>query len=228
MKLPPTSGSVTSVNAPPAMLGEEISSTPPSQNSVSASVWKLLRKLRIEGLEIEMDGDSSRLSLCTGGSATKAAFGAVSGLVVDVAHVGSVPTAFDATQPVGSAGATTVSKFCEKNGGHGVGVAVGLGVLVGVAVGVGVPPVPIVIVKLTSETSKKIFPTASILMRAVVVGKFGIVTLSEPSFAVLSTMTFEKLVPPFVDNRILTLAALTGAAFVFATFHVMVCAVLPT
>jgi len=104
----------------------------------------------------------------------------------------------------------------------GVLVGVDVGVLTGVNVAVGVGPPP-VIVKFASEISKNILPTASIFIRAVVVDKLGIVTLCDPSLAVLPANTDGNVVPPSVDNDILTLAALTGAFVVFATFHVTVC-----
>ncbi len=109
-----------------------------------------------------------------------------------------------------------------------VGVAVGVfvGVAVGVFVGVGVPP-PAVIVKLTSETSKKIFPAPCTLIRAVVVGVLGMVTVSVPSLAVDAARTVGKVLPPSVESEITTLAALTGAAVVFATFQVIVCEEFP-
>jgi len=102
-----------------------------------------------------------------------------------------------------------------------VAVAVAVGVFVGTIVGVAVGPPP-VIVKFTSETSKKIFPTPCILIRAVELGVFGIVTFSVPSFAVLAKTVIGNVVPPSVDSVIETLAALTGALVVFATFHVTV------
>ena len=89
----------------------------------------------------------------------------------------------------------------------------------------GIPPS--VIVKLLLEISKKIFPTASILIRAVVVGILGMVSNSVPSLGVLAVITVGKVRPPSVDNDILTLAQLTGAAVVLATAHVMVCEELP-
>src|SRR5437762_1821057 len=93
-------------------------------------------------------GVSRYLSLTTAGSLTKASFGAVSGVVVEVTH--SIPSGFIplvATQPAGSAGATTPSKFCANAVLHGpavgvgdatvaVGVAVAVDVAVAVAVGV--------------------------------------------------------------------------------------------
>ena len=48
---------------------------------------------------------------------------------------------------------------------------------------------PEVMVKFALEISKKIFPTDSIFTLAVVVGVFGTVITSEPSFAVLATST---------------------------------------
>jgi len=106
--------------------------------------------------------------------------------------------------------------------GVAVGVDVGLFVGVGVSVGVGVE-LPDVIVKFASEMSKKMFPTASTLTRAVVVGMLGMNTDSVPSFAVLALITVGNVLPPSVDSDILTFAALTGALVVFATFQVIVC-----
>jgi len=97
-----------------------------------------------------MFGVSKRLSVTTDGSSINASFGAVSGVVVVVTQNGAPPVAFDATQPPGSAGAVTPSKFSfntvPAHGGVPVGVAdgadVGVAVAVDVAVGVGagVPP----------------------------------------------------------------------------------------
>jgi len=122
------------------------------------------------------------------------------------------------------------------DGPDGVAVGVGLGVAIGVGVGVGVGDaepgvgvgvgvgVVVDIVKFASEISKKIFPSASILMRAVSVMTLGSVTISLPSFAVEAARVVGKVRPPSVDNEILTFAALTGAAFVLATSHVTVVA----
>jgi hypothetical protein len=79
-----------------------------------------------------------------------------------------------------------------------------------------------VIVKSALLMSKKILPTDSIFILAVVVATFGIVTVSVPSFGVLAESTVGKVVPPSVDKDIFTLAQLTGAPVVPATFHVMV------
>ena len=71
-----------------------------------------------------MFGVSSRLSLMTDGSLTNAALGAESGLVVEVTQrIPSPATALAASQPAGSAGAVTPSKFSEKLA-QGVGVEV--------------------------------------------------------------------------------------------------------
>src|SRR5438552_9563177 len=86
-----------------------------------------------------MFGVSRRLSLTTAGSLTKASFGAVSGVVVEVTH--NIPSGFmalAATHPAGKAGAVTPSKFSLKEP-HGVGVGVGGTVTVAVGVGDGVP-----------------------------------------------------------------------------------------
>src|SRR5438477_4133399 len=52
------------------------------------------------------------------------------------------------------------------------------------------------IVKLASSISKKIFPMASTLILAVVVGVLGTVIVSVPSFGVLATNTVGNVVPP--------------------------------
>lgn len=102
-----------SVKAPPLIFGDEISSTPPSQKMPSLnSVLKLLRKLNCAVAEfIGMPTESSRLSLTTSASLINALFGAELGVVVVVTHIGAGPAAFVATQPNGSAGAVTPSKF---------------------------------------------------------------------------------------------------------------------
>ena len=104
-----------------------------------------------------------------------------------------------------------------------VGVAVGVGVIPGVTVGVGdgVAPGP-VMVKLVLEMSKNTLPTASTLIRAVVVAPTGIVIDSEPSLGVLANRIVGKVCPPSVDNEILTLAQLTGGSVVLFTSHVTV------
>ncbi|MDP1614816.1 MAG: hypothetical protein Q8L68_03380, partial [Methylococcales bacterium] len=80
----------------------------------------------------------------------------------------------------------------------------------------------LIIVKLTFETSKKIFPTASTFILACVVGKFGKVITCEPSLGVLAIISVENVLPPLVDKSIRTFAQLTGNAVVFATLHVIV------
>ena len=93
---------------------------------------------------------------------------------------------------------------------------------------VGVPqPAAALIVKLVLEISKKILPTASTLILAVVVAVLGITKASVPSFGVLATNTVGKVLPPSVLNEIFTLAQLTGDAVVLATAHVMACDELP-
>src|SRR2546421_57627 len=72
---------------------------------------------------------------------------------------------------------------------------------------VGVVPLP-VMVKLASETSKKMLPTASTLMRAVLAEIFGTVTAAEPLLGVLATSTVGKVFPPSVESEIFTFAAL--------------------
>jgi hypothetical protein len=82
---------------------------------------------------------------------------------------------------------------------------------------------PAVMVKLAFEISKKIFPTASTFILAVVVAVFGMTNASVPSFGVLAASTVGNVCPPSVDKDIFTLAQLTGAAVVLATAHVIVC-----
>src|SRR5438132_8504580 len=120
--LPPPAGSVTTVNAPPLILGDETSSTYPSQNIPPLiSVLKLLRKLMTAEADVIVMGRLSRtLSLIPSWSGMKASFGAVSGVTVEVTHMIPSPgSGFVATQPAGSAGATTPSKFSENVALHG-------------------------------------------------------------------------------------------------------------
>ena len=86
---------------------------------------------------------------------------------------------------------------------------------------------PAVIVKFVFEMSKKILPTASTFILAVVDGVFGITNASVPSLGVLATNTVGKVCPPSVERDIFTLAQLTGVAVVLATLHVMVCVEFP-
>ena len=78
------------------------------------------------------------------------------------------------------------------------------------------------IVKLLFEISKKILPTASTFTRLVEPGETGTVITSDPSFGVEATKTVGNVFPPSVDNKIFTLAQLTGAAVVLFTLHVTV------
>src|SRR3982750_2759809 len=135
-----------SVNAPPLMLGEDTSSTPPSQNTpLLISVLKLLRKVSCAEAELTMMLRETRyLSLTPFWSSTNASLGAVSATLATVIHFtplsGGEPSLL-AVHPAGRAGAVTPSKF-STHGGAGVGVAVGagVGVAVGAGVGVDVPP----------------------------------------------------------------------------------------
>lgn len=65
------------------------------------------------------------------------------------------------------------------------------------------------------------------MIRAVVVGVFGIVTLWLPSFAVLAKRTVGKVFPPSVEREILTFGLLKGAPAVLPAVHVTVCVELP-
>src|SRR5262245_56571513 len=69
--------------------------------------------------------------------------------------------------------------------------------------------------------------TASTLMRAVVVGVFGITTFAVPIFGVLAASTVGKVSPPSTDSEIFTFAVLIGAPLVPATFQVTVRPVFP-
>ena len=67
-------------------------------------------------------------------------------------------------------------------------------------------PMDIVIEKLASEISKKILPTASIFILAVVVVILGNIKDSDPSFGVLAASTVGNVIPPSVERDIFTLA----------------------
>ena len=78
-------------------------------------------------------------------------------------------------------------------------------------------------VKFVLLISKKILPTASTFILAVVVAPTGITTGSVPSLGVLAANTVGKVCPPSVLNEIFTFAQLTGAAVVLFTLQVMFC-----
>jgi len=80
-----------------------------------------------------------------------------------------------------------------------------------------------VIVKLALLMSKKMFPTDSTFIRAVVVAVLGIVTACVPSFAVPETNVVGKVKPPSVESKIFTVLQLMGVRFVELTDQVMVC-----
>ena len=84
-----------------------------------------------------------------------------------------------------------------------------------------------VTLKLVFETSKKMFPAPSTLIRAVDVAELGTVTVCEPSFGTLLTSVIGNVFPPSLENRMLTLAVLMPFPVVPATFHVTVCEVPP-
>jgi hypothetical protein len=86
---------------------------------------------------------------------------------------------------------------------------------------------PAPIVKLELEISKKILPTASTFMRLVVPGVDGMVTTSEPSFAVDEANIVGKVFPPSVDNKMFTEAQLTEPPLVPLTLHVTVAGLPP-
>src|SRR2546429_981956 len=128
------------------MFGAETSSTYPSQNMPPLiSVLKLFRQLIIGDALVTMTPIlSTTLSLIPSWSGTKTSLGALSGITVEVTHITPSPgSGFVAVQPVGSAGAVTLSQFSTHGGpadGVGVGDAPpGVEVAVAVAVGPGVP-----------------------------------------------------------------------------------------
>src|SRR5438477_5817559 len=145
-KLPPTCESVMSRKLPPLMFGADTSSTYPSQNMPPLiSVLKLFRQLIMGDVLVTMTPIlSTTLSLIPSWSGTKTSLGALSGITVEVTHMTPSPgSGLVAVQPVGSAGAVTLSQFSTHGPEPGV-VAVGVGdtppgVEVAVAVGPGVP-----------------------------------------------------------------------------------------
>jgi hypothetical protein len=64
------------------------------------------------------------------------------------------------------------------------------------------------------------FPTASILIRAIAVVSNGSVTASAPSLGVLDARTYGQVEPPSVDRRIRTLSQSTGGIWLPAGFQV--------
>src|SRR4051812_38612224 len=107
-------------------------------------------------------------------------------------------------------------EVCVRVGG--IGVPVG-----GVPVGVGPPTM----VKLTSDTSKKMLVEQATWTRAWVVETLGAVTPSVPSLAVPRASASGQVLPPSVETVISTRAQLTGGAVVFATSQVTVWALPP-
>ena len=79
-----------------------------------------------------------------------------------------------------------------------------------------------VIVKFGSEMLKKMLSAASTLTRAEEVGVFGTVIVAAPVFGVPDASVNGKLLPPSIESSTRTLAQLTGAIFVLATFQVTV------
>src|SRR3954469_12561292 len=78
-------------------------------------------------------------------------------------------------------------------------------------------------VKLVSDMSKKMLVAHSTCTRAWVVERLGTVMPWVPSFGVFAASIVPNVLPPSSESRMLTLAQLTGAAVVFATFQVTVC-----
>ena len=81
---------------------------------------------------------------------------------------------------------------------------------------------PGVMLKLASEMSKKMFPTASTLTRAVEVGVFGTLIVAAPLLGVLDARVNGKLFPPSMESNTRTFVQLTGTLDVLATLHVTV------
>src|ERR1700693_1667114 len=121
-----------SKKSPPLIPGAETSSTYPSQNVPPLiSVLKLLRKLIMGDVLVTVTPALSRtLSLIPFWSATKASLGGVSGVTGWVPHRTPSPgSGLVAVQPVGSAGAVTLSQFSMHGGpAEGLGLAEGAGV----------------------------------------------------------------------------------------------------
>jgi len=65
-------------------------------------------------------------------------------------------------------------------------------------------------------------PAASTFTLAFVVATLGIVSAAEPSLGCSEERRVGKVVPPSVDNDILTAAQETGGTVVPATFHIIV------
>lgn len=136
-KLPPTSRMSWNV-FPPSVLS---SNTPPSKptfgSTSDASRLKFCRNVNRtqQSSKNLRNHPSTRLSLTTAGSSMKSALGAVSAGGIgnpesDVTQSGGGPWAFVASQPAGSAGGVTPSKFslCVagfQQPGQGSGVGVG-------------------------------------------------------------------------------------------------------
>src|SRR5437773_4802084 len=151
-----------SKKSPPLIPGAETSRTNPSQNVPPLiSVLKLLRKLIMgDVLFIVTPALSRTLSLIPFWSPTKASLGGVSGVTVVVTHRTPSPgSGLVAVQPVGSAGAVTLSQF-STHGPTGVGVGEAPpGVDVAVAVGVGVPGVGVETGPLAAKSYASTKPT---------------------------------------------------------------------
>src|SRR5262245_41508455 len=109
-----------SSHAPPFMLGEETSRTPPSQQMVPVwSVLKLFLKCRMEvAVGMAMPVKARAQSLIPSGSGTNASLGGESGSTVEIVQ-----------QLPGIGPGDQVSKFSLKTTPpvHGVAVAVGVG-----------------------------------------------------------------------------------------------------
>src|SRR5437868_14581137 len=109
------------------MLGEDISSTYPSQNMPPLiSVSNLLRKLITGDVLVTATPALSRtLSLIPSWSGQSASFGGLYGITFETTH--PLPSGFT-VQPGGKAGGITLSKFSKQVAAEGLGLADGVGV----------------------------------------------------------------------------------------------------
>src|SRR3954463_11274889 len=120
-KLPPTDGSVMSVNAPPLILLAEISSTPPSKPFSKSKLWVNLSWPQNDSKIVKPSVVSRYLSLLSAGAFTHTALGAESAggdgsPALELCHrTPSASTPSLVVHPAGSAGGVTLSKFSLRS-----------------------------------------------------------------------------------------------------------------
>src|SRR5687767_4173227 len=85
----------------------------------------------------------------------------------------------------------------------------------------GVSPMSVIL----PEIWKKILPLQATFTRPLLVPNIGAVIVSVPSLGVLARNVLAKLLPSSLEKRMFTLAQLTGADVVLATFQLTVCRV---